>query len=1582
MNLKKKKIIGVVACLSIAFIIVTFVLVDIYKYKNDINYILKSESYAYLPKEAQNYIKEVYEKTGEVLLTEKNKENNKPYLNPDYVEYLNSNEIGNVIPMSTIVDYTSQAFSSEALENRYDSRNVNGNNYVTPIRNQGDLNLCWAFSTAETIESYLLKTNNLSYNENSTIISERQLDYATSINGINNYKSEYVSFIDNRKLGDGGNFYVSTIAMANGISIVNTNNFKAYNDKDLSKMELHNVLNYEKSDYELESTIIMPTLNLRESTSELTTNEEEIRNSFINEIKTNIKKYGSAYVSTFMGHNDSCTYTANDNQLIVDVYNCHKSEGGHAMQLIGWDDNIEFSYCADTLIHKSDTSNCKNIVNGKGVWILRNSWGEDNQYPYLTYDSLKSQIAFVSDLNSKNEKNWDNNYIIGSENENINNIEYSLQETKILNFEILKKIKFINQTANSTYNISITTGNNNYEYSKLVTDPGLTTINIEENVLINNSTVISISTDGYFIDKTSIFTSNSDNVPYINIAKYNNMEILENELKFYSDTKNIPSNSQIIYKLFDSTQNDVSDSITVENNIVAENNVNTTISFLENLTVGDYVFKLYLNNEQIGEFNIKYEKMLGSGTEEDPYIIKNSTHLYQIRDDLDGYYILNNDIDLTEDTHEGGKYYTEEQALNTGEGFGWESIEHFSGTLDGKGHSIIGLYQKNHITSENGNVWLNGDAGLFASIENDVEIKNIVLEDFDISCHNYCGTLAGIHNVIGSKDSVVNLSNISVKNSKLQYDGRSSNSYTGGLIGSAIPSTLNLSNIFLDIDIDASGFSKFGVVAAFLNAEKLNMNNVQLIGNITNSPKLSGLISEQCRFYQANIENIFSSIYDENLRSNMFRDVWIYSLDGINSYLNIKNVNMLKIPNTNLLGPDYDTNPNRHINNETLKLENVNLYDLGVNSLELSNPDNYTTWTNFNTYWENKKVGGINRYPRLKIGYIENTDVPDIIIEQELNTKYNIYDYINPSQIDSAIFSSNDEAIIKVKEDGTLIPMASGNTTIYIESLRDGYIYNVPISVTYVPHYTINFDANGGTGMMESIEVAAGIEGTLPENTFTKTDFEIKEWNTKSDGTGVSYTNLGTIPANIDKEIITLYVIWWGEEKTVTFDANGGTVNPTSKTVRYREEYGELPIPVRPGYGFKYWLGGSTILKATSYARELNLIAIWEENAYTIIYDANGGSIKPEYYSNSYKYNIASKTLITTYAKNDALTTIAENPYLKSNYKFKEWNTKADGTGISYTENQNTTISSSENSTVRLYAIWEKTYSITLDANEGIFAENKSTLVIDNWDDSKLQSLEQPTRLGYNFRGYYTEETGGISLEDYINTVGVNANGLVFYAQWIPKTYTITFNPNGGTGNIDNQTFTYDTLQKITKNSYINNGYSFKEWNTKADGTGTSYIDEQEIKISENLILYAIWQQDGPSYTINGYTYDDTYIDLIDVNTTVNNFKDNISLKTGYRVEVDYKAIGSNSNVYTGGKTKIYNGPNLEKEFINVVRGDVNGDGKISYLDYVKVYNHIQQNQLTGAYLKAADLSKDNKVSFMDYVKIYNKIEELKGGNN
>ena len=71
---------------------------------------------------------------------------------------------------------------------------------------------------------------------------------------------------------------------------------------------------------------------------------------------------------------------------------------------------------------------------------------------------------------------------------------------------------------------------------------------------------------------------------------------------------------------------------------------------------------------------------LGSGTADDPYQITNGDDLFDMRNKLEAYYILMNDIDLTE-------WIAEDNPEQ-----GWLPIPGFKGYLDGNYKTIRGLY--------------------------------------------------------------------------------------------------------------------------------------------------------------------------------------------------------------------------------------------------------------------------------------------------------------------------------------------------------------------------------------------------------------------------------------------------------------------------------------------------------------------------------------------------------------------------------------------------------------------------------------------------------------------------------------------------------------------------------------------------------------------------------------------------------------------------------------------------------------------------------------------------------------------------
>ena len=174
------------------------------------------------------------------------------------------------------------------------------------------------------------------------------------------------------------------------------------------------------------------------------------------------------------------------------------------------------------------------------------------------------------------------------------------------------------------------------------------------------------------------------------------------------------------------------------------------------------------------------------------------------------------------------------------------------------------------------------------------------------------------------------------------------------------------------------------------------------------------------------------------------------------------------------------------------------------------------------------------------------------------------------------------------------------------------------------------------------------------------------------------------------------------------------------------------------------------------------------------------------------------------------------------------------------------------------------------------------------------------------------------------------------------------------------------TLDKAP--TYINVGTYVIKYKAYINNNYTEYFGQKTLTIEDEV-----------PYIINKYSVDEQnkYIDLIDINTTVDDFKKNIKVNDGYRVEIDYKSVNGKNLLYTGGKTKIYKGDDLQVEYTNIVRGDVNGNAIIDIIDYIRIMKDIMDTtKLTGIYIKAADVNQNNVVDIIDYIRIMKMIME------
>ena len=152
-----------------------------------------------------------------------------------------------------------------------------------------------------------------------------------------------------------------------------------------------------------------------------------------------------------------------------------------------------------------------------------------------------------------------------------------------------------------------------------------------------------------------------------------------------------------------------------------------------------------------------------------------------------------------------------------------------------------------------------------------------------------------------------------------------------------------------------------------------------------------------------------------------------------------------------------------------------------------------------------------------------------------------------------------------------------------------------------------------------------------------------------------------------------------------------------------------------------------------------------------------------------------------------------------------------------------------------------------------------------------------PSRTGYTF-SHWWGDNGGIYYPNGEYGSDYNGGTVTLYAQWSANQYTVSYDPNGGSGTMASDTATYDAAFSIRANEYTKTGYEFVGWNDRADGTGNNWTGWSGTWTSTGgLTVYAQWK--AVNYTIqydaNGGTgsmgnqtaqYD------IDLNLSANNF--------------------------------------------------------------------------------------------------------------
>ena len=310
---------------------------------------------------------------------------------------------------------------------------------------------------------------------------------------------------------------------------------------------------------------------------------------------------------------------------------------------------------------------------------------------------------------------------------------------------------------------------------------------------------------------------------------------------------------------------------------------------------------------------------------------------------------------------------------------------------------------------------------------------------------------------------------------------------------------------------------------------------------------------------------------------------------------------------------------------------------------------------------------------------------------------------------------------------------------------------------------------------------------------------------------------------------------------TITYNNNGGSGCSTT-SVTYGGTYGTMCEPTRRGYIFIGWFDENYKDKPLNYYADT-----YSDLKNAFGYDADA------LYNHYITYGKGEGRRISQYVKGD-----------------------------SFTGNANKTI----------YAGWyAQGYTISYNSNGGTGSMASDVVKMGGTATIKANEF---TKKGYTFAGWTTKSdgtddgygwTGWSGTWNYVDgQYGIANNTLKLYARWTPKSYTISYNSNGGTGTMASDTVSTGGKATIKSNTFTRTGYKFVGWTTKSDGTddgygwtgwsGTWNYDNGQYGIANNsLVLYARWDNhftvtyndnggSGCSSSSKTVTYGSTYGNL------------------------------------------------------------------------------------------------------------------------
>ena len=418
---------------------------------------------------------------------------------------------------------------------------------------------------------------------------------------------------------------------------------------------------------------------------------------------------------------------------------------------------------------------------------------------------------------------------------------------------------------------------------------------------------------------------------------------------------------------------------------------------------------------------------------------------------------------------------------------------------------------------------------------------------------------------------------------------------------------------------------------------------------------------------------------------------------------------------------------------------------------------------------------------------------------------------------------------------------------------------NVLVKATAKPiQYKVHFELNGGTGTMQDQTIEYGKPTKLQKCTFVNAGKEFMGWGKSANGEVVFkdqqvVTNL----SDQDNAVVKLYARWESSNvqryKVSYFSLEErGTIELKDKDNKpwpngSRAVKGTKltwTIKAKPGYkatGVKK--NGTSLTGASGEItvdnEDIELVAIFDPIHYKVKFVGGAGTTG----------SMPDQTF--TYGQEGQ--SLNECKFKKASSRFLGWSKKSDAKVAEYYDRQPvSTLSTTDNATVTLYAVWvganAKTYPVnylqptggSLKVTAGGETVGAGTEVL----AGTSLSIEAKPDAGYTLASLLVNGQQHTSGDSHVvrseTTIAAEFRGIF---------YTVVFH-NGIPGKADEtreQTFNYGERKALKKCPFTYEGYSSIGW-ASAEDRNTKLYDEQQVvgdlatKAGKEIHLYPIWR--------------------------------------------------------------------------------------------------------------------------------------------